>query len=89
LLDYLLGEDDGLKLAIEFHAQSATTQIIMMTGGGLSGDEHSLCEKYEFPILYKPFLTEDVLRFLRGRINTSAVSNVSDLQASETTVARI
>ncbi|HKB65595.1 MAG TPA: AAA family ATPase [Pyrinomonadaceae bacterium] len=75
LLDYLLGEDDGLKLAIEFSAQSSATQIIMMTGGGLSQEERTLCEKHEFPILYKPFLTEDVLRFLRGRLNTDAVSN--------------
>lgn len=88
LLDYLLGEDDGLKLAIEFHAQSPATQIIMMTGGGLSQDERALCEKHEFPILYKPFLTEDVLRFLRGRLTTGA-SNRSPLQTAETSAARI
>jgi len=75
LLDYLLGEDDGLKLAIEFSAQSNATQIIMMTGGGLSQEERTLCEKHEFPILYKPFLTEDVLKFLRGRLNTDSVSD--------------
>ncbi|HEV7681347.1 MAG TPA: AAA family ATPase [Pyrinomonadaceae bacterium] len=88
LLDYLLGEDDGLKLAIELHAQSPATQIIMMTGGGLSEEERALCEKHEFPILYKPFLTEDVLRFLRGRLNASA-GDSSALQTSETSVATI
>jgi CheY-like chemotaxis protein/energy-coupling factor transporter ATP-binding protein EcfA2 len=89
LLDYLLGEDDGLKLAIEFHAQSSATQIIMMTGGGLSQEERTLCEKHEFPILYKPFLTEDVLRFLRGRLNTGAVSNSVELQTEETSTAKV
>ena len=89
LLDYLLGEDDGLKLAIEFHAQSSATQIIMMTGGGLSQEERTLCEKHEFPILYKPFLTEDVLRFLRGRLNTGAVSNSVELPTEETSTARL
>jgi CheY-like chemotaxis protein/energy-coupling factor transporter ATP-binding protein EcfA2 len=89
LLDYLLGEDDGLKLAIEFHALSSATQIIMMTGGGLSQEERTLCEKHEFPILYKPFLTEDVLRFLRGRLNTGAVSNSVDLQTEETSTAKV
>jgi DNA-binding response OmpR family regulator len=69
LLDYLLGEDDGLKLALEFEAESDSTQIIMMTGGGLAQDELALCEQHAFPILYKPFLTEDVLGFLRKRIN--------------------
>ena len=85
LLDYLLGEDDGLKLAIEFSAQSNATQIIMMTGGGLSQEERTLCEKHEFPILYKPFLTEDVLKFLRGRLNTDLVSN----GAEETSTATV
>ena len=89
LLDYLLGEDDGLKLAIEFQAQSSATQIIMMTGGGLSQEERTLCEKHEFPILYKPFLTEDVLRFLRGRLNTGAVSNSVELQTEETSTAKV
>ena len=89
LLDYLLGEDDGLKLAIEFHTQSSATQIIMMTGGGLSQEERTLCEKHEFPILYKPFLTEDVLRFLRGRLNTGAVSNSVELQTEETSTAKV
>jgi CheY-like chemotaxis protein len=88
LLDYLLGEDDGLKLAIEFHDQSPATQIIMMTGGGLSQDERALCEKHEFPILYKPFLTEDVLRFLRGRLNASA-SDSSAFQIVETSAVTI
>ena len=89
LLDYLLGEDDGLKLAIEFHAQSDTTQIIMMTGGGLSREERSLCEKHEFPILYKPFLTEDVLRFLRGRLNASVASSCADLETPERSWAKV
>jgi CheY-like chemotaxis protein len=89
LLDYLLGEDDGLRLAIEFHTQSSATQIIMMTGGGLSQEERTLCEKHEFPILYKPFLTEDVLRFLRGRLNTGAISNSVEAQAEETSTAKV
>ena len=89
LLDYLLGEDDGLKLAIEFHAQSSATQIIMMTGGGLSQEERTLCEKHEFPILYKPFLTEDVLRFLRGRLNAGAPSNSVEVETPETSTATV
>jgi len=71
LLDYLLGEDDGLKLALEFHQRLPDTQIIMMTGGGLSREEQAVCEKHEFPILYKPFLTEDVLKFLHGRLDAA------------------
>jgi CheY-like chemotaxis protein len=80
LLDYVLGEDDGLKLALEFHMQSRDTQIIMMTGGGLSQEEQALCEKHEFPILYKPFLTEEVLRFLHGRLDAAATNNGARLE---------
>jgi CheY-like chemotaxis protein len=89
LLDYLLGADDGLKLAIEFHTQSHATQIIMMTGGGLSPEERALCDKHEFPILYKPFLTEDVLRFLRGRLNASAESDSPETETAEWSAAKV
>ena len=89
LLDYLLGDDDGLKLAIELNAESPATQIIMMTGGGLSRDEQTLCEKHGFPILYKPFLTEDVLRFLRRRLKAGAASYGVDLETPERSAARI
>lgn len=89
LLDYLLGEDDGLQLALEFHNQSSETQIIMMTGGGLSQDELSVCEKHDFPILYKPFLTEDVMRFLRGRLCDRAVMGGGVPRNSERSAARV
>ena len=89
LLDYLLGEDDGLKLALEFHEQSGATQVIIMTGGGLSQEERALCAKHDFPILYKPFLTEDVLRFLRGRLNPSAANNSAEPETLERGAARV
>jgi CheY-like chemotaxis protein len=89
LLDYMLGEDDGLKLAIEFYSESPATQIMMMTGGGLSREEQTLCEKHGFPILYKPFLTEDVLRFLRGGLKAGAASYSADLETRERSGAKI
>jgi CheY-like chemotaxis protein len=82
LLDYLLGEDDGLKLALQFHAQSPRTQIIMMTGGGLSQEELAICERHRFPILYKPFLTEDILNFLHGRPD-AAISGAAQESQTE------
>jgi hypothetical protein len=60
-----------------------------MTGGGLSQEERTLCEKHKFPILYKPFLTEDVLRFLRGRLNAGALNNTGDVQTAETGTAMV
>ena len=89
LLDYMLGDDDGLKLALELHAQSSGTQIIMMTGGGLSERERDLCEKSGFPILYKPFLTEDVLKFLRGRMVTGVIPSRAAVPKRERSAANI
>lgn len=67
LLDYMLGDDDGLKLGMEFQLRGSGAQIIIMTGGGLAVEELTICEEREFPILYKPFLAEAVLNLVRGR----------------------
>ena len=68
LLDYLLGKDDGLQLGLEFQLQAPLTQVILMSGGGLSTEEQSVCEEREYPILYKPFLVKDVLNVIRGQL---------------------
>ena len=66
LLDYMLGDDDGLKLGLEFQAQAPGTHIIIMTGGGFSDDELTICAERNFPILFKPFLAHDVLSLISG-----------------------
>lgn len=67
LLDYMLGEDDGLRLGLDLKELAVDTQIIIMTGGGLDEAELAICEQKEFPILYKPFLAEAVLELIRGQ----------------------
>jgi CheY-like chemotaxis protein len=74
LLDYMLDEDDGLQLALEFRQQSPLTQIILMTGGGFSDEERKICEDHDFPILYKPFLAQDVLNLARGRFGRAVAA---------------
>lgn len=66
LLDYMLGDDDGLKLGLEFQARAPGTKIVIMTGGGLSDEELAVCLDRNFPILFKPFLAHDVLNLIRG-----------------------
>jgi len=66
LLDFMLGDDDGLKLGLEFQAQAPGTHIIIMTGGGLSDEELTICAERNFPILFKPFLAHDVLNLISG-----------------------
>lgn len=79
LLDYMLGEDDGLKLGLEFQAHAPATQVVVMTGGGLSDDELTVCRDREIPILFKPFLAIEVLNLIRRparRPFTAAVGSV-------------
>lgn len=68
LLDYLLGDGDGVELGIEFQMQAPGTQIIIMTGGQISGEEESICRERDIPVLRKPFLGDDVLSLVRGRL---------------------
>ena len=74
LLDYMLDEDDGLQVAIELQEQAPLTQIIMMTGGGFSDEEQLVCLQRNFPILYKPFLAQDVLNLIRAGVRRNHVA---------------
>src|SRR6267378_1705453 len=74
LLDYVLGEDDGLKLGLEFQTQAPLTHIVLMTGGGFSDELQVVCEERGFPVLYKPFLGQDVLNQVRGRFSKASAA---------------
>lgn len=74
LLDYMLGDDDGLKLGLEFQALAPLTHVILMTGGGFSDRLQALCKERDFPVLFKPFLAQDVLNLVRGRFSKASVA---------------
>ena len=67
LVDYMLGNDDGLQLALEFQREKPSPQVIVMTGGGLTEEGLMICDAADVPILYKPFLAKEVLNLIRGR----------------------
>lgn len=77
LLDYMLDRDDGLQLGLEFHQQAPLTHIVLMTGGGFSDELQAICADRDFPVLYKPFLAQDVLNLVRGRFNKASVATVA------------
>jgi CheY-like chemotaxis protein len=83
LLDYILGEDDGLKLALELSAEDPATKIIIMTGGGLADDELMLCAERKFPILFKPFLAQDILNFIRGAYRRTFAAGAGSISTAE------
>ena len=74
LLDCMLGEDDGFKLGLEFQTHTPLTHIILMTGGGFSDDLQVLWEGRDLPVLYKPFLAQDVVNLVRGRISKASAA---------------
>jgi CheY-like chemotaxis protein len=78
LLDYLLGDDDGVALSLEFQTQAPQTQVIIMTGGVLSAEEVTICQERDIPILRKPFLADDVLELIRARLLRSLAAAPSD-----------
>jgi len=75
LLDYMLGEDDGLKLGLQLIMQSPDTNIIVMTGGELGPEEQKICEQLDIPVLHKPFLASDVLHLIGYRLQRSAAAS--------------
>jgi len=81
LLDYMLGDDDGLKLGLEFQAHAPDTRIIIMTGGGLSDEELTLCAERNFPILFKPFLAHDVLNLIKASYRKSFAAGANSSSA--------
>jgi CheY-like chemotaxis protein/energy-coupling factor transporter ATP-binding protein EcfA2 len=68
LLDVLLPDGDGVNLGLELCRRSPRPQIIIMTGTELSEEESAVCQRHEFPILRKPFLSRDVLEIVRARM---------------------
>jgi CheY-like chemotaxis protein len=74
LLDYMLGEDDGFRLGLEFQTQAPLTHIILMTGGGFADDLQAIWEELDLTVLYKPFLAQDVVNLVRGRISKASAA---------------
>lgn len=83
LLDYMLGDDDGLKLGLEFQSQVPATRIVIMTGGGLSDDELTICAERNVPILFKPFLAHDVLNLLSGSYRRTFAAGAGSINSAE------
>ena len=68
LLDYMLGDDDGVKLGLEFQSQTPHLQVIIMTGGILSPAEEAVCQERDIPVLRKPFLASNLMQLIRSRL---------------------
>jgi CheY-like chemotaxis protein len=77
LLDVMLPDGDGVSLAIEFRTSAPRMQIILMTGTELASDETALCDRYEIPVLRKPFLGQDAVNLIQARLVHPHAARVS------------
>jgi ATP-dependent Clp protease ATP-binding subunit ClpA/ActR/RegA family two-component response regulator len=76
LLDYLLPDGNGVELGVLLQRRVAKAQVIIMTGAQLSPEEEAVCQEYDFPILRKPFLANDILNLIRARLFRSSAATV-------------
>jgi ATP-dependent Clp protease ATP-binding subunit ClpA len=83
LLDYLLGDDDGVKLGLEFQTRAPHTQVFIMTGGMLSPEEEAMCQERDIPVVRKPFLASDLLHLIRSRLLQSVIPAAASVARGE------
>jgi ATP-dependent Clp protease ATP-binding subunit ClpA/ActR/RegA family two-component response regulator len=76
LLDYLLPDGNGVELGVMLQRKSPGVQVIMMTGAQLTSEEEAICQEYDFPVLRKPFLANDILNLIRARLFRSSAASV-------------
>ena len=76
LLDYLLPDGNGVELGVLLQRKAAKVQVIIMTGAQLSPEEEAVCQEYDFPVLRKPFLANDILNLIRARLFRSSAASV-------------
>jgi CheY-like chemotaxis protein len=68
VIDYLLPQANGVKMARAIHEEHPEIQIIIVTGWELSGEDEDICQQLNFPILGKPFLTEELTGMIQTRL---------------------
>ena len=74
LVDVHMPGMDGYEFLDRALRADPGTHIILMTGGGFSDELQVLWEGRGLPVLYKPFLAQDVLNLVRGRISKASAA---------------
>jgi len=72
LIDYMLPDQTGLELSSQLQANLGSLPIIIMTGGQLSPEEQEVCRSSRWLLLQKPFMVDDVIALVEGRLANSA-----------------
>ena len=64
VLDYCLPDGDGVTLAVEILKDFPHVHPVIMSGVVLEEEEVLVCQRYDIPILVKPFLEEELMKAL-------------------------
>lgn len=72
VLDYLLPDGNGVRIAQEWQRAVPTLKVIVMSGAALPGLEAQVCEESDFPVLQKPFVAAEILNLIRTRLARAA-----------------
>jgi ATP-dependent Clp protease ATP-binding subunit ClpA len=72
LLDYALPDGNGVNLGVSLRELAPGIPVIIMSGAELPGKDQSTCEEHDFQILQKPFLANEIMNQIRGRLNSDS-----------------
>ena len=75
LLDLILPDGNGIELGARLRKQQPGVHVAIMTGGELTTPEENECRKYQFDIVNKPFLPQQIISLVKESLNK--VSQVS------------
>ncbi|MGO8791086.1 MAG: AAA family ATPase, partial [Terriglobia bacterium] len=76
LVDYMLPDQDGLKVSTRLRRERPSLQVIIMTGGNLSAGDEEVCSREGWALIQKPFLTEELMELVRNRLPLPAAAAV-------------
>jgi ATP-dependent Clp protease ATP-binding subunit ClpA len=69
LLDYVLPDENGVALGVRLREMAPGIPVIIMSGAELPGKDQITCEEYDFQILQKPFLANEIMNQIRNRLS--------------------
>lgn len=71
LLDFLLPGVNGVGLGVQLKQRNPKTQVIIMSGEALPPEAETISDELGFPIIRKPFVTNDVIALIRARLGAA------------------
>jgi ATP-dependent Clp protease ATP-binding subunit ClpA/CheY-like chemotaxis protein len=77
LLDVILPDGDGVRLAANLKLRFSNLQAILMTGADLTREDDAICKQYRFPLVVKPFLAGQVISMIRSCLKPSLKADQS------------